>query len=204
MPRRPRSSTNSVKRSIAVSRSGSPWVNYFGCTAETYCLEIDDAFDLNCFRWTKGNLSLVELGSYYEKMRAFAEGGCNGDGEHWLCLPHYHYRQIAPDPWWDNIDLLDWITKIGTPPTCPDYYDPVDFSFWNNVGGSFYTGRCQNRCRTFLFSAGLLTTGAASIPQVATSVAGGRVLTAAGISLSGTALVDLCMGPMWVDGTYDD
>lgn len=40
----------------------------------------------------------------------------------------------------------------------------------------FYTGQCQNRCKTVLAAAGLPSLGAGNIPAVVASVAGRRIL----------------------------
>ena len=177
---------------------------FYGCEAREYCMETDTAYEKECLHWATANLSLNELGSYYERLRNFAEGGCGNDKYHWACYGVYRVQPINWASIWDTLKdyVVDTYGDGLIAPTCPEGYmaqymsDPYS-------GFTFYAGSCINVCRHALHSAGLLTAASGSAVAIATTTAGKAAVTsaatAAGVSLSFDTLVPFCDGPTWVD-----
>ena len=177
--------------------------DFHGCDADTYCLEIDSAYEKQCLYWAADELSLGELGAYYADLRAFAEGGCGGDVYHWACFGVYNYQRISLASVWDTLKDF-WVDAFShglSAPTCPDGFMPQMAA--NSYGGFvLYSGTCINVCRQALFHAGILTTATGGASALAASNAGRAAISAAvaaaGLSLDVDALIPFCDGPTWV------
>ena len=178
--------------------------DFSGCEARTYCMEMDSTYETKCFDWAVGNLSLEELGTYYEGMRTFAEGGCGTDHGHWLCTSIYNaYYAGLIESLWDALGthLRNAFNSGLTPPSCPSGYIPQDIGYgvWAGVSFPYYSGNCLNFCKDVLFRAGLLTAGA-SASSVAASAIGKAALGAAGYSVTVAGLAQ-CDGSLLIEGT---
>ena len=176
---------------------------FYGCEAREYCMEMDSAYERQCFRWAIDNLSLEELGTYYEDMRTFAEGGCGNDHAHWLCNSIYNaYHGGWLESLWDALatHLRDAFNSGLTPPSCPSGYIPQDIGYnaWGGFSFVYYSGNCLNFCKDVLIRAGLATT-TASFSSVATTALGRAVLGAAGYSLTAANLAN-CDKPLLIEG----
>ncbi|MCY3838592.1 MAG: hypothetical protein OXH09_08150 [Gammaproteobacteria bacterium] len=96
--------------------------SYFdGCPASVYCASEPNMYERDCYKWKIENLSVTELGAYFDGLRSFAEGGCGGDYYHWACYFHNSAAAINNSEWQDPVWLQGWADLL-TPPNCPTYY----------------------------------------------------------------------------------
>jgi len=188
---------------------GEAGPNYYdGCPASVYCAAYPSKYEQECFRWARENLSLYELGTYFEGFRDFVESGCDKDFYHWACFMHNRY--IRPSDRWAG--LVRWTnrwSRLYYPPNCPDNYHPVsNTSLFGGFEFPIYPGTCMSNCRAALVQAGLLSSALGAAGPVAVTKAGRVVLNNAGIigsvGASSSAILDLCSGPTYVPGTYGD
>lgn len=179
---------------------------FYGCKPKKYCLDIDTGYESKCLSWVswataKRELSSSAAGSYFDDLRDFANGGCDGDRYHWACKGIYGVENVMHNQSiWDVFvhNIRETLNKTMYPPSCPAYYVPQSIGpilGWSSF--TMWSGLCVNLCQDTLMRAGVITSGAGAT-AAASTLAARIVLSQVGIGISIAAIA--CSGPYLVEG----